>query len=117
MWPQVALTHHIKLSKLIEPYVATPVKPGERTYSDQSSVRFRVKPGNSGSAEILAGLSRTINSSFGRYTYTCRLPGSINQPRDAPVSMYSTILLRNSLRRSLGDLSSTTKSGHQGPKR
>src|SRR5215467_8496809 len=28
MWPQVALTHHAKLSKLIEPYLVNPVNPG-----------------------------------------------------------------------------------------
>src|SRR6185369_16707540 len=28
MWPQVALTHHAKLSKLIEPYLIHPVNPG-----------------------------------------------------------------------------------------
>jgi hypothetical protein len=73
MWPQVALTHHAKLSNLIEPYLDNPVNPGilwvlsyfgflcaekklkVRHYhpvkgltQDHTSVRSSLKPGSNG---------------------------------------------------------------------
>src|SRR5690242_7572320 len=60
-WPQVALTHHAKLSRHIEPHLVNPVNP-----CHHSLQTLRVKPGSNGSPETVSGFSSTTTSSFGR---------------------------------------------------
>ena len=77
-------------------------------------LRLRTKPGKTSSPERLAGPVKTSTRRRGRSTSTTFRFASINQPRRAPWARYSRIFLRRSLRGSVAERSSTTKSGQSG---